>query len=265
MLGTGAHLAVGAVERTCKELGVDPPQGYVEQLRAADMMQANLAKFSNRETGHDLVEAVLASVSDGVHPADDERVRRLLVMQQLQAIELHRQADARAKQIVGDAVCQYSDELARLWSDATAQEGAVLWETAQNSVFADVTDLAGISPAQLVDAAAHQRWIAAATAGRRLDSAASGFASLLSATGLRYPQHCWPLILAGGLGVDELAEVGRSESGRRPTAWQLARLGAVPALAHSLADFAASVGAVGAEQSARDEAARQLATPSRFN
>jgi hypothetical protein len=195
------------------------------------------------------------------HPADDEAVRRLLVMAQLESYELHRQADERAKQLTGDTVCLYADELIGLWAKATAKDGAVLAETAQHPVFADVQDLADMRPSELIDTAAHQRWMSSATSLRRMTAAANGFTSMLTAVRLGYPTGYGTLALAPQLGLDDLSEINRSvEHGRRPSAWDIARHGAVPALAGSLSDFAAAVGGVQAEQSARAQAATPAAT-----
>jgi hypothetical protein len=261
MIGTGAHIATHTIERTCRELGVEPPPGYVEGLAAGEQLRTNLKGFSNRNTGGDLLDTVFASVAANRHPADDEAVRRLLVMAQLEGYELHRQADERAKQLTGDTVCLYADELIGLWAKATAKDGKVLWETAQSATFADVADLDGMHPSQLVDVEAHRRWVASATASRRLNAAAAGFTSMLTATRLGYPTGYATLALAPQLGLDDLTEINRSvEHGRRPSAWDIARHGVVPTLAGSLSDFAAAVGGVQAEQSARAQAATPAAT-----
>lgn len=255
MLGTGPHIAASTVARTCQELDVRPPAKYLERLAEAEALRTNLAKFSNRNTGSDLFDAVFASISDGVHPADSEDVRRLLVAQQLQNMELHRQADERSKALTGDAVCQFADTFITLWAKATLEDGKTLWETAQHPVFADVPDIADMHPSQLIDSEAHQRWISSATALRRLSAGAAGFTALLSATRLTFPPGHWPLVIAPTLELDDLTELNRSaEHGRRPSAWDVARAGHVPALAGSLGDFAAASGGMSAQQSVRAQA-----------
>jgi hypothetical protein len=266
VIGTGAHIAVSTVERVNNELGVKPPAGYVAALAEADTLTKNLAAVSNRDAAADLIDAVFASVQAGGHPADDDNVRRLLAMTQLQNYELHRQADERTRAMRGDAVCRFADQFIELWAGAVADDGKTLWETAQSATFADVADLNDMHPSQLINAEHHQQWISASVAGRRLDSAATGFTSMLSATRLNFPTGYGTLILAPQLGIDGLTEVNRAtEHGRRPTAWDLARHGHVPTLCASMSDFAAACGAVSAEQYARDEASRESTNLTRFS
>lgn len=263
MLGTGAHLAANTIERTCRELGAtNLPTGYLDALADADELQKNLAGFSNSATAADLIDSVFDALADGRHPADCEQVRRLLVMTQLQNYELHRQADTRAKAMRGDAVTRYADDFIRLWADATADDGTALWETAQSPVFAGVTNLDSMSPSQLPEVGDYQRWATATASARRLDAAAAGFHALLSATRLNYPTGYATLILAPGIGPDELAELNRATDRARPDAFTIARHGIAPTLCDSLAGFAAACGQLGSELTARAQAA--TAAPTRF-
>lgn len=263
---TGPHIAAATVERTCAELDVPLPAGYVNAVALGDTLRTNLDEVSNRDAAADLIDAAFAALLAGKNPADDKTVQRLVVTTALQGYELHRQADTRAKQLVGDAVCQYADELAAAWFAATADDGPTLAATAADPVFHGVPNLADMRPAQLVDAQAHQKWISAATASRRLDAAAAGFISLLSATRLNYPNGYAALVLAPtGLDLDTLAEVNRATERGRPSAWTMAQHGITPTLCASLGDFAAACGQLGAEQFAREESLRDAATPARFN
>ena len=263
--GTGPHVAVGAIQRVCAELDRKPPRGYLDSLAAADTLKANLAAISTIDTSGDLLDAVFEALLAGRHPADDEQVRRLLVMTQLQNLELHRKAEDRAKQMRGDTVCQYADEFISAWATATADDGAILSATAALDVFASVPDLNDMHPSQLIDVQHHKAWVSAATAARRLDAAAAGFGALLSATRLTYPPAYGALILAPGVSLDELAEFNRgAKRDRGPSAWTFAQHGMTPKLCGSLGDFAAACGAVSSEQTAREEAARLAATPKRF-
>ena len=265
MIGTGAHIAVSAIDRTCKELGVPLPKGYVDRLAAADKLTTNLAAISGPNSAGDLIDAVFAEVAAGKHPADSEQVRRLALIVQLENYDLSRQTHERSKAMVGDAVCEYADQLIASWSDATSTAGEQLREVAQHATFAGVDNVQAMSPAQLVDPADHQRWVTAATAGRKLDSAANGFGSLLAAVHLGHPPGYRTLVLGPGMRLDDLAEVNRANGNGNPTAWTIASAGITPTLCRSLADFAQAVGAVSAEQSARDEDALAASAPTRFS
>lgn len=263
MIGTGAHIAVSAIDRTCKELSVPLPKGYLDRLAAADKLTTNLAKFSGPNAAGSLVDAVFDVVARGGNPADDENVRRWALVAQLEGYELSRQAHERSKAMVGDAVCEYADQLITSWSEATNTEGEALREVAQHPTFHGVDNVQAMSPAQLVDPADHKRWVTAATAGRKLDSAANGFGSLLAAVHLGHPPGYRTLVLGPDMRLDDLAEVNRANG--NPTAWTIASAGITPTLCRSLADFAQAVGAVSAEQSARDEDALAASTPTRVS
>jgi hypothetical protein len=266
MLGTAPHIATTAIERTCRELDVALPKSYVARLDAGDKFTENLAKFSTPNTAGQLIQAVFDSIGAGEHPADSDLVKRLALMTQLENYELSRQAGERTKETRGDAVCEHADQLIAAWAAATSADGEVLLETARYATFAGVADLGGMTPQQLIDPDDHKRWVRAATSARRLDSAATGFTSLLAATHLGYPPGYLTLALGPTMNLDQLAEVNRStEPGRKATSWTIAQAGIAPTLCRSLADFAASCGAVGAEQAAIEEAARQASTLTRFN
>lgn len=254
MFDNRAHVHTHTIDRVCTETGVQPPAGYLEALAAADTLRTNLSRFSTAGTTGELIDCVFTCVQAGEHPADSEQVRRLLVMSQLQNMELHRQADTRAKATIGDAVARYADDLIALWHKATADDGATLIETATRNTFANVANLDGMSPGQLHNVSDYKQFTLAASAARRLDAAASGFASMLSATRLSHPTGYATLILAAGIGPDELAAVNAAaEHGRRPDAWTLARHGITPVLCASLGDFAAACGQVSAMAAARDD------------
>jgi hypothetical protein len=265
MLGTGAHLAAGTIERTCAELEVVPPFGYIDGMDDADKLKANLARVSASGTSAGLLDAVFDAIAAGDHPADDENVRRLALMVQLENYELHRQVDDRAKKMVGDAVCRFADDLVALWHAATAKDGPVLVATAADPAFDGVTNLADMRPAQLIDTDAHKRWVAAATALRRLEAAATGFVSLLRATGLSYQNGYATLALAPNISLENLAEVNHdSDRANRASAWTLAQHNITPVLCANLGDFVAACGAVSAQQYAYEQSIREANTMTRF-
>lgn len=262
MIGTGAHIATSAIAQTCKELGVTMPKGYVDRLAAADKLTDNLAAISGPNSAGDLIDAVFAEVAAGKHPADSEQVRRLALIVQLENYDLSRQAHDRTKALRGDAVCEYADQAIALFAAATEDCGEALREIAQHPTFEGVDNVQAMSPAQLVDVEDHKRWVTAATAGRKLDSAAAGFGSLLAAVRLGHPNGYRTLVLGPEMRLDDLAEVNRANG--KPNSWTIACAGHTPTLCRSLADFAAAVGAVSAEQSARDEDALAASAPARF-
>lgn len=252
MLNYSPRVTTGTIDSTCAELGTPKPKGYTERLAQAELIQQNLAKFSTAGTAGELLDATFAAIADNRHPGDDETVRRLAVMVQLQNYELHRTADDRAKGITGAAVAEYADHFVADWAKATDADGEILLAAAHTETFADVTNLADMHPSQLVKPADHKTWVAAAVAERRLNAAASGVNGLIASSALGYRPELRVLIMAPELTLDELDEIKRDLlPGQKADAWHVARVGRAPKLCGSVGDFVAAVGRIGAEHAHR--------------
>lgn len=265
MVEYSPHLATGTIERVCSLLGTDPPKGYTDSRADAEQLKVNLAKFSNPDTGKNLLDAVFDAVADGRHPADCEDVRRLALTVQLENYELHRQAEDRSRRIVGDAVQRHADDFIQSWAKATEADGAVLAATAKIGLFAAVPNLHEMALAQLVDPDDHRTWVATTIAARRLDAAADGFGSLITATQLRHRQEHRMLVLAPDLGLDNYDAIRRGlDTRQQADAWTLARAGITPRLCGSLAAFVEAVGALTAQQAHRDAEAAEQSKPDSF-
>ncbi len=269
MFDNNAAVHVGTLERVCRELGVEPPQPYLTALADAERVKQTIAALGGSDTAARLTQATFEAVIAGKDPLDDEAVRRLSTLQQLELGGIYPAAETQRRVMVGDAVTANANYFTEQWSEAVSGDGELLADVAANDVFSGVEILHEMRPADLVNPEHHRMWVEAASAARRLDSAAAGFGALMSATGLRYRQEHKVMVLGAGITLADLTtaitERDLLDNRKSADAWRLARAGIKPCLHRTLADFMATVSRITAEQNARDEEAEQIVKRSGFN
>jgi hypothetical protein len=269
MFDNNAAVHVGTLERVCRELGVELPKPYVAAIADAERVKKTLDGIGGQDTARRLTRAAFDAVLAGADPLTDPDVQKLATLQQLENGGIYPAAEQQRREMISEAVSANANFFTEAWCDSVAGDAELLVATAQSDVFTGVEILHDMRPADLVDAEAHRMWVEAATATRRLDSAASGFGALMAATGLRYRPEHKVMVLGAGITLSDLTtaitERDLLDNRKSADAWRLARAGITPRLHRTLADFMATVTRITSEQNARDEEAQEIIKRSGFN